>query len=350
MKTPTPRKLPSGKYNVQLRLNGQSISITAPTVKECNRQAALAKAEYLSGKTTISKSELTLKQACERYIERKERQGRSPETIRSYDVILRNRFQGAMSKKVSSIKNWQELYDKDARSHSPKTMNNAWCFVKTVCKEECGITLPEIDVRPTQKKEHLFLEPDQIKAFVAAIKGNKYEIPMLLGLCSCRASEIRAITWDKVDLKNNRILIKGAVVYGKNNQKIEKPENKTKDSERYIPIFIPQLSEALRSVEDKTGHVVTASKEAVYRQVNTVCKQLGFPEVGMHGLRHSFASLAYSLNVPIKIAMQLGGWSDYNTMVNIYTHLAKRDIEKYSKEISGFFENANENANAAENP
>ena len=43
--------------------------------------------------------------------------------------------------------------------------------------------------------------------------------------------------------------------------------------------------------------------------------------------------------------MQLGGWSDYNTVMKIYTHLSKKDVGKYSNEIKGFFQNANQNAN-----
>ncbi|MDR1589760.1 MAG: hypothetical protein LBS51_06160, partial [Oscillospiraceae bacterium] len=62
-------------------------------------------------------------------------------------------------------------------------------------------------------------------------------------------------------------------------------------------------------------------------------------------LRHSFASLAYHLNVPEKIAMQIGGWADDKTMRKIYTHIASKDIEKYTSELVKFFDNANEYAN-----
>lgn len=338
MKIPKPIKMSSGSYYIRLRLNGESISITESTEAECKAQAALIKAEYLTGKRVLSKSELTLKQACERYIAKKEKQGRSPETIRGYDVILNNRFQSVMDKKVTSIKNWQDVYDADAARLSPKTMANTWFFFKSVCEDECGVTLPNINLVAQKHNEHLFLEPNQITEFVAACKGNKYEIPMLLGLCSFRASEIRAITWDRVDLKNNRIHIKGAIVRDKNNNKVSKAANKTETSTRYVPIFIPQLRDALAAVEDKSGYVVTASHQAIYRQINSICKEHGFPEIGMHGLRHSFASLAYSLNIPIKIAMQIGGWADYNTMLKIYTHLSQRDVGKYTDDISKFFD------------
>ena len=59
--------------------------------------------------------------------------------------------------------------------------------------------------------------------------------------------------------------------------------------------------------------------------------------MGVHGLRHSFASLAYHLQIPEKIAMEIGGWSDDGTMRKIYTHLAQKDIADRAKDFSNFF-------------
>jgi len=55
--------------------------------------------------------------------------------------------------------------------------------------------------------------------------------------------------------------------------------------------------------------------------------------------------LAYHLGVPEKVAMQIGGWSDRETMSKIYTHLAQMDVAKYEIEMTDFYKNANENAN-----
>ena len=57
MKVPEPRKLPSGSWFIQLRLNGESIPVTAETKKECLDQARLIKAEYLAGKREIKHSD-----------------------------------------------------------------------------------------------------------------------------------------------------------------------------------------------------------------------------------------------------------------------------------------------------
>ena len=72
-------------------------------------------------------------------------------------------------------------------------------------------------------------------------------------------------------------------------------------------------------------------------RINEICKAHGLPEVGVHGLRHSFASLAYHLQIPEKIAMEIGGWSDDGTMRKIYTHLAQKDIAERARDFSNFF-------------
>lgn len=71
--------------------------------------------------------------------------------------------------------------------------------------------------------------------------------------------------------------------------------------------------------------------------MNRICADNQLPEVGIHGLRHSFASLCYHLNVPEKAVMQIGGWANDATMRRIYTHLAQRDMEKNIRSLKDFF-------------
>ena len=65
----------------------------------------------------------------------------------------------------------------------------------------------------------------------------------------------------------------------------------------------------------------------------------------LHGLRHSFASLCLHLKIPEDVTKQLGGWADYVTVHKIYMHVSGKDLNTHTQELSGFFENANKNAN-----
>jgi hypothetical protein len=63
----------------------------------------------------------------------------------------------------------------------------------------------------------------------------------------------------------------------------------------------------------------------------------GFPKGGLHLLRHSFASLCFYLDVPILVTCRIGGWSDYHTVMNIYTHLEKAKLSAENDKLSAFF-------------
>lgn len=337
MKVPTPRKLPSGSWFVQLRLGGESIPITAATEKECRHQAQLIKAEHVAGRRRRARSELTLREVCQAYIVRKEKAGASPATIRGYTNIMNNRFQSLMDQPVSRSLPWQKGYDADAAGHSAKTMANAWGFIRTACRKECGLELPEITTKAMERTEHAFLEPEQIRAFVAATVGDKYQIPLLLCLSSFRASEVQGLTWENVDLKEGRMHVCRTVVQDKNQKFVEKARTKTEGSDRWVPIFIPELKAALEAVPDKTGPVVSCRPNTIYRRANAICRELGLPLVGQHGLRHSFASLCYSLEVPLRITMRIGGWENERVVSEIYTHLDRMHVGKQITKLEQFF-------------
>lgn len=344
MKLPTPRKLPSGNWFIQLRIGGQSVSITEATEKACVRRAQLVKAEYQAGRKTAQSKEksLTLSQAVDKYIESRENI-LSPSTIRGYRTIQRTRFQAYIDKDITKI-DYQKMCNDEARICAAKTLTNAWRFVCSALRFS-GYNPPSVSLPQVVVADRPFLTPDQVKIFVDAAKGDPCEIPALLALSSLRRSEIVALRWENIDLKNKIIKVSGAAVYDDDFRLIQKKENKNKTSARTIPILMPELWEALERVEDKIGLVCTKRPNTLWCGINRICKRANLPEVGVHGLRHSFASLAYHLGVPEKITMEIGGWADHNTMRKIYTHIAKQDVDRYKTKLQDFFENANKNAN-----
>lgn len=106
--------------------------------------------------------------------------------------------------------------------------------------------------------------------------------------------------------------------------------------------MIPELRAALEAVpkEDRTGRVIPYAPHYIAELVNKACARAGVPEVGTHGLRHSFASLAYHLGMSELETMELGGWADAGTMRKIYTHLSQRDKAKAQNKMRSFYENA----------
>ena len=81
MYIPEPKKNKDGTWSIQLRINKQSIMVNADSAKECKRRAAIVKAEAQNAAKPIKKSELTLTQAIDEYINTRQN-SLSPSTIR----------------------------------------------------------------------------------------------------------------------------------------------------------------------------------------------------------------------------------------------------------------------------
>lgn len=352
IKTPKARKLPSGSWTVQLRLDGKSISITRPSEKEAVAEAMAIKAGIIKEKKAPL-SDKTLTKAIDLWLEdNKDRL--SPSTVRGYKTCQGNGFQMLMKMKCGDITEAKiaRAVNIECQTYSAKTVTNRWRFIAQVLTWATGETyatkLPQT-VRPDIK----FLDQHDLKIFLEYIDGKPVEIAALLAISSLRRSEIAALDWKNVDLENRWIHVRGAVVPNEDNKLIKKETNKNATSRRDVPIIEP-LFKALTAVKNKNGSVVPQHPATVLRQINAACAAAGVPVVGCHGLRHSFASLCHALNIPPQVAMEIGGWADRTTMDRIYTHVSKRTRDAYENAFTAHFatpkentesKNANENAN-----
>ena len=298
----------------------------------------------------------TLTKSIDNYIESRENV-LSPSTIRGYKAIQRLRFQTAMHKVVEDVtaEQWQRIVNAEAKLCSAKTLKNAWGFIASVIYDTTG---RKVSVRLPQVVENdlPFLTAEQIPTFLGAIKGDFCEIAILLGLSGLRRSEIMAVKWKDIDLEAGCIYVHGSAVLDKTGKLIYREENKNKSSRRTVPFLLPQLREAVQAAEKRTEYAVSCNPNTIYNSTNRACRKVGLPEIGAHGLRRSFASLAYHLNMPEAVTMKAGGWSDIYTMRKIYTKISEKDISDHGQQYEAFFtqldttkQNCNENCNENKN-
>ena len=342
MKVPEPRQLPSGSWFIQLRLGGESIPITEASRAQCLNTARLIKAEYLAGKGIQRKKpppapDMTLRELIDAYI-KKYRPVLSPATIGGYATIRDTRFKGVMDKKLREISDWQKVINAETELVAPKTLINAWSLVCSALRD-AKQPVPEVTLPQPIKKTRPWLTSDEIRRFVAAVKGSGYEIPIFLALHGLRRSELMALTWDRVDLKNGVIRVEGAVVRNDAGKYVFKETNKETDSRRSVPIMIPELRAALDAVpaKDRKGRVVTCHIGRPYKVINRICEREGLPLTGVHGLRHSFASLGHHVGVPEQEMQLLGGWKDAKTMHKIYEHIEAADLLRAQNAMAAFY-------------
>ena len=343
MKIPKARKLPSGAWSCRVRIDDQDISITRPTEKEAIAEAMAIKAGIKEAAKQPKKRTVT--DAIDDYIA--ERQNViSPSTVAGYRRIQRLRFQSIMKKDIHTLTaaDWQRAVNLEARVRSQrdssktisaKTLKNSWGLMASVIAAATG---EKISVRLPQVIPHkkAWLTPEQIPVFVEIIRGDPIEIPALLALCSLRRSELINLRWCDVDLEQNVLRVEGAAVFDEHGTLVRKAETKNVTSRRTVPI-IPPLHDALQRTEHRGEYIVTWHPNSIMCRINRICERNDLPLVGLHGLRHSFASLANHLGLPEDVTMEIGGWADFTTMRKIYTHTSEADITVHAQSLTGFY-------------
>ena len=346
MKTPTARKLPSGAWTCRVRVGGKDVSITRPTEKAAIAEAMAIKAG-ISEAAKASPCSMTIREAIDDYIASRSAV-LSPSTIRGYRIIQDHRFPTIMDRSIKSLSDmdFQKAVNADARSVSAKTIKNAWGFISSVMKDVAGrsvsVRLPQV-----VPQERPFLQPEEVLKFLSAIRGHRYELPILFGLHGLRASEIFALCRKDIDLRADSISVNGAAVPDEHMQIVRKKETKNVSSRRTIRILIPRLKELMLQVEAAPDAPLFPNLKngALYNAIGRICTKNDLPRIGPHGLRHSFASLCYHLGIPEAVTMKLGGWSNPGTMRKIYTHLSDQDLSRDSGKLLSFFQSQIDNEN-----
>nr|DAR58244.1 MAG TPA: Integrase [Caudoviricetes sp.] len=338
IKVPEPEQLPSGNWRIYLRAEKQSV--TESTKEKCITRAKAIRAGFIEEHKRIPKNALTLRQAIEAFMSTNEN-ALSPATIRGYDIICRHRFPEKIDEPLEATTGWQEAIDAARKKYSPKTVYNSWGLVREIMTEN-NITPPKVRLPQKRHAEKEWLTYDQISSFLDALKGKRCESGALFALHSLRRSEIFGLSWDDIDLKKGRIHVRGAMVQDKNNVYIKKKETKNTSSTRTIRIMIPRLKEVLNRQKDTGLSPVLSTPNSLTQSINRVCAAANLPEIGTHGLRHSFASLGFHLGLSELEVQEIGGWRDHNTVHKIYLHLAKQDRLNAENKMEEFYKGGGE--------
>ena len=336
VKVPKPRQLRSGAWNIELRKEGESITEATP-------EACIAKAQAIrAGFVPIEKAppEQSLKSVIRKYIDDNEAV-LAPDTVRSYESMLKNRFQTYMDQDISAIP-WQEMISAEALKKAPKTVYNGWRMI-TAAMNYAELPVPKVNLPQSAQKETAWLDYEQIQVFIKAIEGKSCELACLLALHSLRISEIRALKPESI--QNDVIRIRGAVVPDKDDKLVFKKTNKNDPSRRDVQVMIPRLTK----IWPKEGEIKLQTASPLRRQIESVCRKNGLPVVTIHGLRHSFASLAYHLKWDERTTCAVGGWGDPTCVHRIYTHLSKLDKNDNIEAMKAFYNSQNTNENTNEN-
>lgn len=339
MKVPKAVQEPTGKWYIRLRIQDENGKTVSYSIREDTPEKAQARALAIkSGLTKPKQTDkaLTLGRAIDKYIADCE-PVRSPSTIAGYKSMRRTRFTKYMNTPAELI-DWQKAVNEETRACSEKTLKNAFSLAKAAL-DGYGVSI-KAKLPTVVPNEHAYLSPDEMVTFIEAVRGQSFEIPALLAMHGLRRSEIYALTWKDIDLKEKTISVRGALVIDDDGNKVLKKQTKTKTSRRKIGILIDELYRALLQVKHKSGMVCAGHPNSLYKQINTLCAQNDLPLVGVHGMRHSYVSLCFCLGIQPLVTMESGGWSDLSVMENNYTHFRSEYTRDKLAKVSSFFQNA----------
>lgn len=199
-----------------------------------------------------------------------------------------------------------------------------------------------------EKKEIRWLSEDEIKLFkeqaVCKYKTGRdryiYGLPIsLIIYTGLRCGELAALKWSDIDFENKKIYVRNNIVTIYDYEDTEKKTRKvnlqtsTKTSEgRTIPL-IKSAEDILNSIKSKyqeinfDGFIINNSDKMVHVDTisdsyTNIAKTAGIENpLGIHTLRHTFASLLIKKGVDIKIVSDILGHKDVAFTYNIYVHI-----------------------------
>lgn len=138
--------------------------------------------------------------------------------------------------------------------------------------------------------------------------GNLFKLYLFTGM---RRSEALNLTNNDIDRVNNIIYINGT---------------KTVNAKRTLP-----TTQTIINLIPNTVKPFNYKPDYVDKQFKIVCNALGFNDIKLHSLRHTFATRMFESGVDLKVIQSLLGHSTINITADTYTHIQveyKKDLIK----------------------
>lgn len=169
--------------------------------------------------------------------------------------------------------------------------------------------------------------------------GNALVLILFTGL---RLGEAMGLTWEDIDFNKGTLTVRRTLEQVKNREKDENGNHfiliegttKTKSGERTIPLNQTAFNalQELQKINGSFEHVLSSATgnpinpRNLNRAHDCILERAGVQHIGIHALRHTFATQLFSKKVDIKIISRLLGHSDVSITYNTYIHLMKEDM------------------------
>lgn len=332
-----PVQLPSGSWRVQVYLGktpaGKKItkSVTAPTKKEAERQAALLACEA----ELVANAPPTFQDAAMAYVDHR-RGVLSPWTVTTYTRIIRRDLAPLADMTLDKInsKTVQAFVSTFALDHSPKTVTSVYGLICAVMSEAAPDV--RLRVRMPQRRPVEISIPDQeeVQRMISFADPELRAAIILASAMGLRRAEISALRWS--DVRNNALRISRAYAKDEYNGLVLKAPKSTAGN-RVLPIppAAARILQRPAGAKDDDA-IVPLTPDAITRRFERLCDALDL-HYHFHALRHYYASVLLSLGVPDKYAMQRMGHSTPTMLKQVYQHLMQDKKDEIDDQLAAYF-------------
>jgi len=180
-----------------------------------------------------------------------------------------------------------------------------------------------------------------------------------------RLGESIALTWNDVDFKNNTISITKSAARTKQGQITKAPKNYSSVRTVSMPLDVMKMLKQYKSAQNVErlslgsywqgeGHIFTkdngaqmdistpnhAFKKIIKRYNEDPDHKEKLPEITLHGLRHTSATLLIADRVDLKTVSSRLGHSEISTTMDIYAHALRKKDEAAADALGGMFKSA----------
>lgn len=221
------------------------------------------------------------------------------------------------------------------------------------------ITLPEAN-RKEDSDIEFFTKEERIRIVEEATRTYQdgkhvYRLGWMFVLMlysGMRVGEVCALTWDDIDFSARTINVrKNAVEVREKDEDgeshsvlITQNSTKTRSGTRIIPMT-EKAYHALSKLQKITGdceYIISSSKgkrirpSRIDRSFHLILDAIGLKRVGVHTLRHTFATMLFHNGCEVKVVSELLGHSNTKITENIYIHVIQEQKVKAIQSIDKF--------------
>lgn len=339
------------------------------TAKQAEKELAVFYADCEAGRT-IKGTSMTVEDLCRTYRSEYAERYLKRSALRSIDTGINTILPVLGKKKINKVSRLdvQKFVNKMSdKGLSPKTVRNYYSVLSGIM--EFGVRINELNDTPCQHitlprktaTEAKYYDRQEVADLLAALdklpaKENHFKICIYIMLFGgLRKGEVLGLNWDDIDFDEKKIRIcRTRQIAPKIGVYEDTPKTPKSNRTVSLPAEIFEMLKQLKAqqlerklqlqnkykdspavIQDPWGDCLYP--HALYKWYVDFCEKNNLKCVGLHGLRHTHASMLANMGTDKMQLSRRLGHSQLSTTMNIYTHLFEDTDKSIADDLSALY-------------